>query len=90
MKKNKTNYVSVGGQALMEGIMMNGPKGRAIALRLPDGSIEVSEKKFTPLKEKYKIFGKLDGNIDKKIRINNAYLTSLVDEIYKLTIKNYI
>ena len=57
MKKAKTNYVSVGGQALMEGIMMNGPKGRAIALRLPDGSIEVSEKKFTPLKEKYKIFG---------------------------------
>ena len=57
MKKNKTNHVSVGGQALMEGIMMNGPKGRAIALRLPDGSIEVSEKKFTPLKDKYKIFG---------------------------------
>ena len=46
--------------------------------------------KLNKTKEKYKIFGKLDGNIDKKIRINNAYLTSLVDEIYKLTIKNYI
>ena len=31
------NKVSVGGQALMEGVMMNGPKGVAMALRLPDG-----------------------------------------------------
>ena len=26
-KKQKTEYVAVGGQALMEGIMMSGPKG---------------------------------------------------------------
>ncbi|MBQ7047028.1 MAG: DUF1385 domain-containing protein [Oscillospiraceae bacterium] len=57
MKKNKTTCVSVGGQALMEGILMNGPKGSAMALRLPDGSIEVSEKKFTSIKKKYKFFG---------------------------------
>lgn len=29
----------------MEGIMMNGPEGKAMALRLPDGSISV-EKDF--------------------------------------------
>ncbi len=57
MKKDKRSCVSVGGQALMEGIMMNGPKGGAMALRLPDGSIEVSEKKFTSIKKKYKFLG---------------------------------
>ena len=55
MKKEKKNYVAVGGQALMEGIMMNGPKGRSIALRLPDGSIEVTMREFSQLKDKYKI-----------------------------------
>ena len=44
-EKPKSRYLaSVGGQALMEGIMMNGPKGAAMALRLPDGSIEVTPK----------------------------------------------
>ena len=47
---------SVGGQALMEGIMMNGPKGVAMALRMPDGRIETQLKKVTLLRDKYKIF----------------------------------
>lgn len=46
---------SVGGQALMEGIMMNGPKGVAMALRMPDGHIETQLKKVTLLRDKYKI-----------------------------------
>ncbi len=46
---------SVGGQALMEGIMMNGPEGVAIALRMPDGTIETQLKKVTLLREKYKV-----------------------------------
>ena len=46
---------SVGGQALMEGIMMNGPEGVAMALRMPDGSIETQLKKVTLLREKYKV-----------------------------------
>lgn len=46
---------SVGGQALMEGVMMNGPEGVAMALRLPDGHIETQIKKKTLLKDKYKI-----------------------------------
>lgn len=45
-KKTQTKYGSVGGQALMEGIMMNGPEGKAMALRLPDGSISVEKKDF--------------------------------------------
>ena len=56
MSKNKCSYVAVGGQALMEGIMMRGPKGTAMSLRLPDGSIETSMKDFTSIRKKYKIF----------------------------------
>ena len=48
---------TVGGQALMEGIMMNGPKGAAMALRLPDGSIEVTPKYPKRLRDKYKFCG---------------------------------
>jgi uncharacterized protein YqhQ len=32
---------SIGGQAIMEGIMMRGPKRTAIAVRLPDGKIHM-------------------------------------------------
>lgn len=48
--------ISVGGQALMEGVMMQGTKGTAVALRLPDGSIETQLKKVTLLRDKYKFF----------------------------------
>lgn len=53
-KKQKTEYVAVGGQALMEGIMMRGPKGTAMSLRLPDGSIETQMKDFVSLRRKHK------------------------------------
>ncbi|MDD6276576.1 MAG: DUF1385 domain-containing protein, partial [Clostridia bacterium] len=53
----KTKSVSVGGQALMEGVMMNGPKGVAMALRLPNGKIETQLKHVTLLRDKHKICG---------------------------------
>ena len=37
--------------------MMNGPEGKAMALRLPDGSISVEKKTFTSIKDKNKFFG---------------------------------
>ena len=40
MSEKKT---SIGGQALIEGIMMRGPVTSAMAVRLPDGSIDLSE-----------------------------------------------
>ncbi len=52
----KVKRVSVGGQALIEGILMKGPKCSAMALRLPDGSIEVEEKKTSSLRDKHKFF----------------------------------
>ena len=57
MRKNKNIPISVGGQALMEGIMMRGPKGLAISLRLPDGTIETTIKDVKQLKDKFKPFG---------------------------------
>ena len=53
---SKKERVSIGGQALIEGILMRGPKCSAVALRLPDGSIEVEEKEMIPLAKKYKFF----------------------------------
>lgn len=40
--------VQYGGQALIEGVMMRGPKETAIAVRLPDGEIEVTKQEIKP------------------------------------------
>ncbi len=48
---------TVGGQALIEGIMMNGPKGASIAVRRTDGSVIVKPYEFKRLREKHKFFG---------------------------------
>ena len=37
--ENKTKYTSIGGQALIEGIMMRGPEVSAMAVRDPEGKI---------------------------------------------------
>lgn len=37
--EQKTHKTSVGGQALIEGVMMQGPRGMATAVRKPDGEI---------------------------------------------------
>lgn len=41
---------SVGGQALMEGVMMRGPKRLCCAVRRPDGGIEIDIKELPPKK----------------------------------------
>ncbi len=46
---------TIGGQALIEGIMMKGPHKTVMAIRLPDGSITTEEVKEARLKDKYKI-----------------------------------
>ena len=40
----------------MEGIMMKGPEGTAMSLRLPDGSIETTMKDFVSIRKKCKFF----------------------------------
>ena len=41
MSKNKEHITSIGGQAVMEGVMMRGPHKTAIAVRKPDKEIEL-------------------------------------------------
>ena len=63
MKNNKNNEckcespISVGGQALIEGIMMMGPKGAAMSVRLPDGTIDTEKLEVKHLRDKFKPAG---------------------------------
>ena len=56
MAKRKTEtkrVTSIGGQALLEGIMMRGPKKTVVACRLPDKTIENEELEIKNPMEKY-------------------------------------
>lgn len=52
----KTHKTSVGGQALIEGVMMQGPKGIATAVRKPDGEILTEYHNVKHLRDKSKFF----------------------------------
>ncbi len=73
----KTHKTSVGGQALIEGVMMQGPKGMATAVRKTDGEIITEYHEFTPLRNKNKFF-----NIP-IIRGVTAFIESMING-YKL------
>ncbi|MBZ4663938.1 MAG: prmC [Caloramator sp.] len=47
--------MQVGGQAVIEGVMMRAQDKMAVAVRKPDGEIEVSVENIEPLYKKYKI-----------------------------------
>lgn len=57
MNDKKVHKTSVGGQALIEGIMMQGPKGVATAVRKSDGDIVVKEHEVKHIRDKYKFLG---------------------------------
>ena len=69
---------SIGGQALIEGILMRGPKKQAIVCRTKDGLVEKVEE-ITPIKEKYPIFGW------PLIRGSAVFLSSMVNGMKALT-----
>ncbi len=48
----------VGGQAVMEGVMMRSPTATAVTVRRPDGSMVTKLTPFVPLKEKHPWMGK--------------------------------
>ncbi len=56
-KENLKHKTSVGGQALIEGIMMMGPEGAAVSVRTPDGNIDTEKIPVKHLRDKYKFFG---------------------------------
>lgn len=53
---NNTFKTSIGGQALIEGVMMKGPSKTAIAVRKPSGEIELKVDKNFSITEKFPIF----------------------------------
>lgn len=57
MNEKKQHKTSIGGQALIEGIMMRGPKGTAMSVRMPDGTIDTEVEQFVPIMKKNKILG---------------------------------
>ena len=57
MAREKTKCMtSIGGQALIEGIMMRGPQKTAVAVRLPDKTIETEYLEIKTLRDKYPLF----------------------------------
>ncbi len=54
--KKQCNYTSIGGSALIEGVMMRGSDKLAIACRRADGSIQM---KIEPLDTKKKWYAKI-------------------------------
>ena len=50
MKKEKTTKTCtyIGGQAVMEGIMMRGKRSMATAVRDPEGEIQIESERLTP------------------------------------------
>ena len=56
-KECKCEKISVGGQALIEGIMMQGPKGAAMSVRLPDGTIDTEKLEVKHVRDKFKPAG---------------------------------
>ena len=45
----------VGGQAIIEGVMMRGSKGLATAVRTPSGKIEVKVDRVKPITKRFKV-----------------------------------
>lgn len=50
----KKDY-AIGGQAIIEGVMMRGNKGIATAIRIPDGSVKVEIKNVSSIRDKNKV-----------------------------------
>ena len=53
----KSKYTAIGGQALIEGIMMKSPEKTALAVRKPDKTIDISYIEEKSIRSKYKFLG---------------------------------
>ena len=52
MRKKKPNKTNIGGQAVLEGVMMRGARSMAVAVRDEDGVIRVETERIKDVKEK--------------------------------------
>lgn len=55
MKEEQQHITSIGGSAIMEGVMMRGPKDIASAVRTPSGEIVVDKRPISSLVTKYHV-----------------------------------
>ena len=53
MAKRKLKYSGIGGQAVLEGIMMKNKDQYAVAVRKPDGEIEVAKDTWQTFTKKH-------------------------------------
>ncbi|MBC7690351.1 MAG: DUF1385 domain-containing protein [Methylotenera sp.] len=58
MMKLPTKFTSIGGQAVIEGVMMRSPHFVAIAVRKPNGRIVIKNDPFSSIVQKYPFLGK--------------------------------
>jgi uncharacterized protein YqhQ len=61
-QKNRTQETScfrtmIGGQAIIEGILMRGPQKQAIVVRKPDGELEIKEEELKLVKDRHPVLG---------------------------------
>lgn len=54
--ENGEETTLVGGQAVMEGVMMRSPHAFCVAVRTPDGEIAIQESALPKLSDRYKVF----------------------------------
>ncbi|MCR5715564.1 MAG: DUF1385 domain-containing protein [Lachnospiraceae bacterium] len=80
MAKKKTCYSGIGGQAVLEGIMMKNKKEYAVAVRKPDGEIAVSRSEYE---------GILKGNIIMKIPFLRGFFVFLDSMILGIRSLNF-
>jgi uncharacterized protein YqhQ len=50
-------FLPVGGQAVIEGVMMRSPSGVAVAVRRPDGAIATMERPFCSITRRHRVLG---------------------------------
>jgi uncharacterized protein YqhQ len=50
-------YAPIGGQAVIEGVMMRSPKRVATAVRLPDGTVSVTTREYVSLSRRFPLLG---------------------------------
>ena len=55
--KQKQQRVDIGGQAVMEGVMMKAPDAIAVSVRRPDGTIVTKRREYIPLSRKHRWMG---------------------------------
>lgn len=58
MMKQQGPFTSIGGQAILEGVMMRSPRFIAVAVRKPNGQIVIQYKPFIGLSQKYPLLKK--------------------------------